>query len=140
MRGNRENDIYRLIALHLRTQYRSTPFRFDLAGVNNSSQYSRGLYKSLNGDSGFPDLIIYQRSHPAFGQFVGCAIEVKVEGTRIRRKDGTLVADEHIREQAEWLKRLNDQGYYAAFGVGLTSCIELVDKYLSGTTNQIIEF
>jgi hypothetical protein len=140
MRSNAENDIYRLIAQHLRQFYRSTPFHFDLSGINNTSRYSRGLYKGLNGDAGYPDLFVAAKSHPDFGDYMGLYIEVKVDGTHIRKRDGSLVADDHIRDQAEWIKRLNTAGYYAAFGIGYSSCKDLIDEYMTGTVNHRIEF
>lgn len=140
MRGNAENDVYRLVAQHLRMFYRSTPFHFDLSGVNNTSRYSRGLYKTLNGDAGYPDLFIASKSHPDFGDYIGLFIEIKALDVRIRTRTGDLVKDDHIRDQAEWLKRLNNAGYYAAFCTGYESTKELIDKYLTGTTNSRIEF
>lgn len=140
VRSNTENDIYKLVAEHLRRFYRSTPFHFDLSGVNNTSRYSRGLYKGLNGDPGWPDLFMAAPSHPAFGNYHGLFIEIKAPGVRIKRQDGTLVADQHIRDQAEWIKLLNSEGYYAAFCTGYESCKSLIDRYLTGTENLTIEF
>jgi hypothetical protein len=143
MRSNAENDIYRLVAQHMRMFYRSTPFHFDLSGVNNTSRYSRGLYSSINGEPGFPDLFIASPSHHDFDpnkMYCGLFIEIKTRDTRIKRQDGTLVASQHIRDQADWIQRLNSAGYYAAFCTGYESCRELIDKYLTGMTNDRIEF
>ncbi|QOH56206.1 PDDEXK family nuclease [Rhodococcus rhodochrous] len=140
MRSNEENDIYRLIAQHLRINHQSVVFHFDTSGVNNTSRYSRSLYKSLNGDPGWPDLQICARSHPDFGDYMGLFIEVKKAGTRIRKRDGSLVADQHIRDQAEMIKRLNAAGYYAAFGISYESCKRLIDEYLTGTYNETVFF
>ncbi|MBM4646549.1 hypothetical protein GS464_29475 [Rhodococcus hoagii] len=120
--------------------YQNTPYHFDLSGVNNTSRYSRGLYKTINGDSGFPDFILYQRSHPDFGDYIGLAIEVKADGVTVRKRDGNLVADQHIRDQAAWLQRLSSRGYYAVFGIGWLDIQELIDKYMTGTSNTRIEF
>ncbi|GAA1053962.1 VRR-NUC domain-containing protein [Dietzia natronolimnaea] len=132
MAGNDENEVYKVIARHMSLYYQDTPYHFDLSGVNNTSRFSRGLYKLLNGDPGFPDLVIYQRSHPDFGEYIGLALEVKRDGVTVRKRNGDLVADEHIREQAEWLAKLSRKGYYAAFGIGSRDCIQLLDEYLSG--------
>lgn len=143
MRGNAENDIYRLVAQHLNLFYRSTPFHFDLSGVNNTSRYSRGLYKTINGEPGYPDLFIASPSHHDFSpekMYYGLFIEIKSLDVRIKTKTGELVKDDHIRDQAEWLARLNNAGYYAAFCTGYESTKELIDRYLTGTTNQRIEF
>ncbi|SIS12121.1 hypothetical protein [Williamsia sterculiae] len=139
-KANVENGVYRLIALHLRRKYPDVMFHFDLSGVHNPSRYSRGLYAELNGTRGWPDLHIAARSHPLFGSFIGLYIEIKADGTTIRKRDGSLVADPHIREQAEVIKRLNATGHYAAFGVGYQSCKQLIDAYLTGSAKEIVEF
>lgn len=139
MRSNDENELYKVIARHLTLYYPETPYHFDLSGVNNTSRYSRGLYKLINGDAGFPDLVLYQRSHQDFGDFIGLAVEVKRDGVRVRKADGSLVSDPHVREQAAWLQKLARKGYYAAFGIGSGDCIALIDRYLTGTSNQAIE-
>lgn len=140
MHVNAENDIYRLIAQHMSLYYQGTPYHFDLSGVNNTSRYSRSLYKTINKDAGFPDLFVYQRSHPKFGEYIGLAIEVKADGVAIKKRDGSLVADPHIQEQAEWIGRLNSKGYFAAFCTGWSSCQELLDAYLRGEANIPVEF
>lgn len=135
----KEDDIYRNLARHLRTFYASTPFHFDLSGVYTTSRYYRGLYGFLN-DRAWPDLFIAAPSHPDFGDYKGLFLEIKKDGTRIRRRDGELVADTHLREQAAALAQLDKSGYYAAFGVGYDSCRQIVDEYLTGKKQQSIEF
>lgn len=61
----------------------------------------------------------------------GLFIELKKDGTRIFKKDGTLVADEHIREQFDKLESLRRRGYCAEFACGLEEAKKLVDKYLA---------
>lgn len=140
MRSNDENEVYKIVARHLSTHYQDTPYHFDLSGVNNTSRYARGLYKLINGDEHWPDLVIYQRSHPDFGEYIGLALEIKREGVRVKKADGSMVADSHIRDQAATLQKLARKGYYAAFGIGVRDCIKLIDQYLSGTSNLPIEF
>ena len=140
MRSNDENEVYKIVARHLSTYYQETPYHFDLSGVNNTSRYSRGLYKLINRSPGFPDLIVYQRSHPDFGDYFGLALETKRDGVKVRKADGSLLSDQHIQEQAAYLQKLSGKGYYAAFGIGARDCIKLIDEYLSGTSNVPIEF
>ncbi len=61
----------------------------------------------------------------------GLFIELKREGTRIFKKDGTLVADEHIREQYDLLEQLRyDCGYEARFACGFEEAKKIIDDYL----------
>lgn len=62
----------------------------------------------------------------------GLFIELKREGTRIFKKDGRLVADEHIREQFDMLAELRNRGYVAEFGIGFEGTKKLIDDYLKG--------
>lgn len=140
MSSNDENEVYKVIARHMTLYHPETPYHFDLSGVHNTSRYSRGLYKLINGEAGFPDLIVYAPSHPDFGQNLGLALEIKRDGVAVRKRDGSLVADEHIQEQAAWLQKLSRKGYYAAFGIGSRDCIALIDEYLTGTSNVAIDF
>ena len=62
----------------------------------------------------------------------GLMIELKKEGTRIFKKDGTLVADEHIREQFDMLAELRNRGYAAEFACGFDEAKKLIDDYMEG--------
>lgn len=61
----------------------------------------------------------------------GCFIELKRDGTRIFKKDGTLVADEHIREQFDLLESLRREGYIAEFACGFDEAKKIIDDYLA---------
>lgn len=62
----------------------------------------------------------------------GLMIELKKEGTRIFKKDGTLVSDTHIREQFDMLEQLRARGYAAEFGIGFDATKKLIDDYMRG--------
>lgn len=94
--------------------------------------------KRLQSGRAWPDLFIAEPKWPSKGLMnnpdytCGLFIEIKKEGTKIFLKDGeTLVADEHVREQAETLKKLRDRGYKAVFGIGFEECKKIIDEYLS---------
>lgn len=61
----------------------------------------------------------------------GLFIELKREGTRIFKKDGTLVADEHIREQFDLLEDLRRRNYEAEFACGFEEAKKIIDEYLA---------
>jgi len=60
----------------------------------------------------------------------GLFIEIKKAGTRIFKKDGTLVADQHIREQFDVLEQLRKRGYMAEFACGFDEAKKIIDGYL----------
>ena len=64
--------------------------------------------------------------------YYGLFIELKKEGTRIFKKDGRLVADEHIREQFDMLHDLRARGYAAEFACGFDEAKKLIDDYMKG--------
>ena len=64
--------------------------------------------------------------------YYGLFIELKKEGTRIFKKDGKLVADEHIREQFDMLMDLRARGYAAEFACGFDEAKKLIDDYMGG--------
>jgi len=65
----------------------------------------------------------------------GLFIELKREGTRIKKKDGSW-ANEHVAEQSAVLEKLRAAGYAAEFAVGLNDALKKIDDYLGGTGSQ----
>jgi len=65
---------------------------------------------------GFPDLFIY---HPTMTKN-GMAIELKADSKGYASK-----------EQKEWIKKLNDRGYYAVVCKGFDAAIEEITRYLN---------
>jgi hypothetical protein len=59
----------------------------------------------------------------------GLFIELKKEGTKLKKKDGTWLTS-HLAEQAEMLEMLKMEGYEAYFGVGFDETKEIIDNYL----------
>jgi hypothetical protein len=68
-------------------------------------------------------------------KYAGLMIELKKEGTRIYKKDGSF-ASGHIEEQAKMLALLGAKGYKAVFGVGFENTKEIIDNYLGGNNNE----
>lgn len=119
-----ENDLYEQIAQYLNLKYPSAIYHFDLSGLYTPSHKARNLYGRLNTRA-FPDLIIYETRQ----YFAGLAIEIKREGTVLYKKDGSLRASKHVREQAEMLKQLQLHGYDSYFGVGYAQVCRIIDNY-----------
>ena len=127
-----ETALYENIARHLNTHCPAVRYHFDLSGVNNPSKISRSLYSRLNGRS-WPDLHVAVAAFApgTTNVYYGLFLEVKKEGERLRKRNGQWV-NEHVREQAATLEKLQQEGYVGQFGVGLEECIQIIDSYMAG--------
>lgn len=124
----REHDIYVLIADYLCYQYPQVIYRFDLAADLKLTIGQASKHKRLQRYRGYPDLFIAEPK----GKYGGLYLEIKKAGTKIFKKDGALVADEHIREQFDMLHDLRRKGYAAEFGIGFDATKKLIDDYMKG--------
>ena len=134
-----EHDIYKMIADYLRYQYPTVIYRFDLAADLKLTMGQASKHKRLQRYRGYPDLFIAapvvsrERGACYTDRFwCGLFLEIKKDGTRIFKKDGKLVADEHIREQYDMLRDLRTKGYAAEFGIGFEATKKLIDDYMKG--------
>lgn len=123
-----EHDIYKMIADYLRYQYPTVIYRFDLAADLKLTMGQASKHKRLQRYRGYPDLFIAEPK----GKYGGLFLEIKKAGTKILKKDGRLVADEHIREQFDMLADLRQRGYAAEFGIGFEGAKKLIDDYMKG--------
>ena len=123
-----EHDLYTMLADYLRYNYKSIIWRFDLAADLKLTIGQARKHKRLQQHRGYPDLFIAEPR----GEYHGAYIELKKAGTRIFKKDGTLVADEHIREQFDVLEQLRRKGYVAEFACGFDEAKRIIDEYLGG--------
>lgn len=100
--------MYMQIADYMRYKYPDVIYRFDLAA----------------------DLFI------AFVRFLGdryyhgLFLEIKRPDVKIYKKNGELVANSHIREQAAVLDELRKCGYKAEFACGFDEAKKIIDEYL----------
>ena len=113
------------ICNYLATHYSNVLFTTDLSGVKLNMGTAIKV-KNLKSCRGFPDIFILQPNK----NFKGLFIELKKSGQKIFKKDGSFKS-EHLQEQSEVIKRLNDLGYLATFCIGSDNAIEVIDSYLS---------
>lgn len=141
-----EHQLYELIAQYMQIQYPDVICRFDLAADLKLTAGQARKHKILHPKRGYPDLFIaepickkyekgdYER-YPSVDQLLrekikfGLFIELKKEGTRLKKRDGSWASD-HIAEQAEMLERLEFRGYRAVFAVGFDEAKQIIDDYL----------
>lgn len=120
-----EEQLQKQVVDYIKLKYPEAQFRSDLGGIRLTPGL-RARAARLQAGRAWPDLFI---AEPRSG-FHGLFIEIKREGTRVRKKDGNFVADPHIREQALMLHTLATRGYLTCFGVGFDHIIEIIDEYM----------
>ena len=125
-----EHDLYGLIADYIKVRYPNVIYRFDLAADLKLTIGQARKHKRLQKYRGYPDLFIAEPTYHK-GEYSGLYLELKKEGTRIFKKDGTLVADEHIREQFDMLAELRNRRYAAEFACGFDEAKKIIDEYLA---------
>ena len=122
----KEHDLYAMLADYLRYNYKNIIWRFDLAADLKLTIGQARKHKRLQQHRGYPDLFIAEPR----GKHHGAYIELKKAGTKIFTKKGTLVSNEHIREQFDMLEQLRRRGYVAEFACGFDEAKEIIDNYL----------
>lgn len=129
-----EHDLYTMLADYLRYNYKDIIWRFDLAADLKLSIGQARKHKALHPTRGYPDLFIAEPRLVVTDDITdyihGLFIELKRPGVKLYKKNGELVADQHIREQAEMLQRLRQRGYKAEFACGFDEAKKLIDEYL----------
>lgn len=135
-----ELELQAQVADYIRLQYPNVIFHSDFGSGIKLTMGQAIKQKRLNGGRrSWPDMFIAETviskirhddgSHNAYS---GLFVELKREGTRIFKKDGTLVSDAHIREQFDMLHDLRARGYAAEFACGFDEAKKLIDDYMKG--------
>ena len=120
--GN-EDRLQRKVVTYVRLQYGVTCL--PLNTESKKSRFEQFKFKELGGKKGQPDLFIPFSN----GEYHGMFIELKADGVAVFKKDGTLRAGEHLKNQDDYHKMLRKQGYWAGFCCGLQQTLEEIDKY-----------
>jgi len=143
----RELELQAQVADYIRLQYPSVIFHSDFGSGIKLTMGQAIKQKRLNGGRrAWPDMLLAEpmarkidlsKDSPfdkatKLVMYAGLFIELKREGTRIFKKDGKLVADEHIREQYDMLHDLRARGYAAEFAIGFEATKKLIDDYMKG--------
>lgn len=127
-----EEHVQEMLAQYIAMKYPTAMFHSDFGSGANLRWGQAIKQKRQNaGRRGFPDLQICEPIDGWHGFF----LEIKKEGIRIIKRNGQLVADNHVWEQATMIEMLRDRGYWADFGIGFDDCREKVDAYMKGHAN-----
>lgn len=144
-----ESELQTQVADYIRLRYPKVLFHSDFgSGIKLTMGQAIKQKRQNGGRRAWPDMFIAE-PRPAsrintnikdwgdinevlnnfhFAEF-GLFIELKKEGTRLRKKDGAP-ASEHIKEQEEVLEKLRKRGYMAVFAVGFDEAKKIIDEYL----------
>ena len=144
-----EADLQVQVADYLRLQYPDVIFHSDYgSGVKLTMGQAIKQKRQNGGRRAWPDLFIAEprvvkasckvihsedrviRESHFIEQKHGLFIELKKADTKIFTKKGTLVSNEHIREQFDMLEQLRRKGYVAEFACGFDEAKEIIDNYL----------
>jgi hypothetical protein len=120
-----EKDIHLMVCNYIRTKYPNAIFRSDFASGMRMSIGMAKRHKALQSSRAYPDIFIAEPR----GIFYGMFIELKTEDNVVFKKDGTLRQNEHLKEQAIMLTKLNARFYKAVFGQGYQDAINKIDQY-----------
>lgn len=128
-----EEELCFQLASYLRYSHPDVLFHFDFGSGTKLSMTQAVRQKRMNARS-WPDLFVakprYYHSHDdKFLEYGGLFLELKREGTKLRKLDGSWVSP-HVAEQDAVLEQLAESGYVAQFAVGLDHAIELIESYL----------
>ena len=120
-----EEILHEEVARYIRFLYPKVIFNSDMSGVKLTMFQAKKAAK-LRSSRAFPDLIVYE----PVDNYKGLFIELKADGVKVFKKDGSLVANKHIKEQAEMIEKLREKGYAAYFACGIDEAIKIIDDYL----------
>ena len=126
-----EESLHIAVCQYLKLQYPHVIFNTDLSGLRLPIGLAKKAAK-MRSSRAFPDIVVYEKKGE-YSKYIFHALflELKKEGTKIFRRNGKMVADKHIREQARMMELLRERGYYAAFAIGFDEARRLIDWYLS---------
>lgn len=129
-----ELELQAMVADYLRLQYPEVLFHSDFgSGIKLTPGQAVKQKRLQGGRRAWPDMFIAEpkqlagREEPLHGLF----LELKRDGVKIYKKDGSLVANEHIREQSRLHFELKQKGYWANFACGFDEAKKIIDEYLA---------
>lgn len=142
-----ELELQAQVADYLRLQYPGVLFHSDFgSGIKLTMGQAIKQKRLQGGRRSWPDMFIAEpkdglnmRTGGNPNIYAGLFIELKKEGTRLKKKNGEW-ASEHIAEQAALLGRLEYRGYQAEFACGFNEAKKLIDEYLGSPAKEEVEF
>lgn len=136
-----ELDIQIQVADYLRLRYPNVLFHSDYgSGIRLTPGQAVKQKRLQGGRRAYPDLFIAFVRCLGDRYYHGLFLEIKRPDVTIYKKNGELVANAHIREQAAVLDELRKCGYKAEFACGFDEAKKIIDEYLGGLIKEEVEF
>lgn len=126
--------LQRQVCDYIRLQYPHVIFRSDFASGMKMSIGQATRHKKLQSHRAWPDLFVAEpRNERLTGVYTGhnCGLFIELKAKTIYKKDGSLLANDHVAEQKTMLEWLETRGYMARFAVGFDEAKKLIDDYLT---------
>ena len=120
-----EKQLHAQICHYLDLQYPTVMYNTDLSGIKLSIGQAVQV-KKLRSNNGFPDIFIIKKNNI----FSGLFLEVKRSENEVWAKNGHWKTP-HIREQADILDRLRDEGFSCQFVYSFDMAKIFIDNYMS---------
>ena len=144
----KEETLHLKICDYLRKNYPDVLFRTDFSSGMKMTPWQAAKHKKFQKSRAWPDLFIAESGVVKFkeGNLIinlrknGMFLELKADGVKLYKKDGTLRKNKHIEEQAEMLEKLRNENYYAEFAIGYEDAIEQIREYLGKPKHKKVEF
>lgn len=144
----KEEILHLKICDYLRKNYPNVLFRTDFSSGMKMTPGQAAKHKKFQKSRAWPDLFIAESGVVKFkeGPLIvnlrknGMFLELKADGVKLYKKDGTLRKNKHIEEQAEMLEKLRNGNYYAEFAIGYKDAIEQIHEYLGKPKHKKVEF
>ena len=144
----KEEILHLKVCDYLRKNYPNVLFRTDFSSGMKMSPGQAAKHKKFQKSRAWPDLFIAESGVVKFkeGPLIvnlrknGMFLELKADGVKLYKKDGTLRKNKHIEEQAEMLEKLRNGNYYAEFAIGYKDAIEQIHEYLGKPNPKKVEF
>lgn len=144
----KEENLHLEVCDYLRKNYPDVLFRTDFSSGMKMAPWQAAKHKKFQKSRAWPDLFIAESGVVKFkeGNLIinlrknGMFLELKADGVKLYRKDGTLRKNKHIEEQAEMLEKLRNGNYYAEFAIGYKDAIEQIHEYLGKPKHKEVEF
>lgn len=122
-----EEKLHFQISDYLKLQYPKVFFISESSGLRVSPGLAAKL-KRTRSNHVHLDLYVLEPK----GEYHGLILELKAK--RIHKKNSLeLLKNDHVEQQAETIKKLNNKGYKAAFAVTFPEAKRLIDEYLNGS-------
>jgi len=125
-----EKSLHLAVCRYIAMQFPDVIFTSDPGGLRLSIGM-RVQIKRMRSEAGIPDLIIMKTKTTEWKHiYCGLVLELKKNREAYLRKDGRLLDNPHVQNQAKILDRLEREGYFARFAAGFDDAKKIIDYYM----------